>query len=85
MFEFLISGEDDQWQLKSLLQLAQVYVRQQQFKEAIDVCEDLLNRELTETDKQTTLNTMGRAYRKLGENHSAALCFAGVLPTKTVD
>jgi tetratricopeptide (TPR) repeat protein len=85
VFEFLISGDSDQWHLKSLLQLAQVYVRQQRVQDAIDICESLLARELTDAEKQTTLNTMGRAYRKLGENHSAALCFAGVLPTKTAD
>ena len=85
VFEFLIAGEIDQWHLKSRLQLAQVYLRKPRVQDCIDICESLLASELTEAEKQSTLNTMGQAYRLLGEHHSAALCFAGALPTRILD
>ena len=66
VFEFLISGDVDQWHSKSLLQLAQIYVRQQRLQDCIDICESLLARELTEAEKQTTLNTMGAPIENWG-------------------
>ncbi len=85
VFEFLIAGEIDQWHLKSRLQLAQVYLRGPRLQDCIDICESLLSSDLTEAEKQSTLNTMGQAYRIRGEHHSAALCFAGALPTRILD
>ena len=85
VFEFLISGES-----RPMAPQVPFAVGPGLFARAantgwIDICESLLSSELTEAEKQSTLNTMGQAYRKLGEHHSAALCFAGVLPTRILD
>ena len=84
VFEFLIDDEPDQWQQKSLLQLCQLLIRQKRATECLAICERLLDQELNESDKQITLTTMGRAYREMGEHHSAALCFAGMLPASAI-
>jgi tetratricopeptide (TPR) repeat protein len=85
VFEFLIKDENDPWVEKSLLQLAQIYLHQQQFQNCIDTCQRLWSGELDEIEKKSTLDAMGRAYRELGEHHSAALCFAGMLPASTME
>ncbi len=84
VFEFLLDDEPDQWQQKALLQLCQLFIQQKRTAECLAICERLLDDELNESDKKTTLNVMGRAYREMGEHHSAALCFAGMLPTTAI-
>ncbi len=84
IFEFLMEGDEDQWLENSLLQLAQIYVTRQRNRDCIMICEQLWGRSLSDAAKKTTLDAMGRAYRNLGEHHSAALCFAGMIPTQSV-
>ena len=38
--------------------------------------------ELDDQQKRTTLQLLGEAYQLKGEHHTAALCFAGMLPDK---
>lgn len=46
----------------------------------LDHCEQLWKWKLNEAQKSETLTYMGRAYRKMGRHHTAAVCFAGMIP-----
>ncbi|HMO14446.1 MAG TPA: tetratricopeptide repeat protein [Pirellulaceae bacterium] len=80
IFEFIRNEESNGWRKKALIQLAHIYLHQQKYKESLSACESLISDDLSDEDKQQTLNLMGRAYRQLGEHYSAALCFAGMIP-----
>ncbi len=81
VFEFLAEIEEpDTWSRRSLLQLAEIYIDMRRAEECINVCEQLFAQEMVEGDKQRALQCMGRAYRQLGQHHSAAICFAGMIP-----
>ena len=79
--EALIS-EEDEWTTPALRQLAQLYTETGQSDRCIRICKQLWEADLEETQKSFTLQVLGTAYQNKGEHHTAALCFAGVLPHK---
>ncbi len=85
IFKFLVGDGDDEWITKSLIQLAKIYAKEKRASECIEICGRLWSSNLDDEEKQTTLNMMGNSYRLLGEHHSAALCFAGMIPVKSTD
>lgn len=80
IFEALKKELDDTIADSSLLSLADLYQQQKKSKECIAICQQLLARKLEEEDIERVLQIMGKSYRQLGEMHSAALCFAGMVP-----
>ena len=80
LLEELIASESDTWRDKAQWQLAAIQLQRQQPADCLAACEALLSRSITEDDKKNILDLMGRSYRLLGQHHSAALCFAGVIP-----
>jgi tetratricopeptide (TPR) repeat protein len=85
IFKYLIAGGEDEWITKSLLQLAQIYETEKKASECIEICQRLWSNNLSDEEKQATLNMLGKSYRLLGEHHSAALCFAGMIPVKSAN
>jgi tetratricopeptide (TPR) repeat protein len=80
IFETLTQDMEDTIADSSLLSLAELYQQQKKSKECIAICQQLLVRKLEEADIERVLQIMGKSYRQLGEMHSAALCFAGMVP-----
>ncbi len=80
IFEPLIKDMDDVIADSSMFSLAELYQQQKKSKECISICQRLLARQLGEADIENVLQIMGKSYRQLGELHSAALCFAGMVP-----
>jgi tetratricopeptide (TPR) repeat protein len=80
VLEFLVSGEEDGWMDRSLIQLGSLYIQVKKNQEAIAVAERLLQRPLEEELKIQVLQFMGKAYRQMGQHHAAASCFAGLMP-----
>jgi tetratricopeptide (TPR) repeat protein len=79
--EFLISDQvDDLWRQQAMLHLTEIYATEGMAEKCIKLGERLLAADLNDSEKFTTLTSMGRAYRRLGEDHAAALCFLGMLP-----
>jgi hypothetical protein len=75
-----VEFDDDQWSRLALRQLAEIYVETRQAIACIETCKKLWESELTGEEKQAALEILGTAYQQLGEHHTAALCFAGMLP-----
>lgn len=80
VFEFLITGEEDEWIEKAVVQLIQTYDRQGRHQDAINTGEKNLEKILNENNRQLVLQAMGTSYRELGQHHAAAVCFAGLFP-----
>ncbi len=76
----LLSETDDQWSIQARVQMAATYLQLDNPSECLSQCEILLTSKISDERRQIILDLMGRAYRALGKHHSAALCFAGVVP-----
>ena len=71
---------DDRWSLLALEQLASIYSETDQTELCIRTCKQLWQANLTENQKRSALELLGGVFQQKGEHHSAALCFAGMLP-----
>ena len=80
IFTTLTNDLDATIAASSLMSLAELYQQQKMSKECIAICQQLLARQLEDSDIERVLQVMGKSYRQLGEMHSAALCFAGMVP-----
>lgn len=79
-FHNIANSDYDRWTRLALIQLAEIYVESRQTAACIETCKQLWQAELNDEEKQTTLEILGRAFQQKGKHHSAALCFAGLLP-----
>jgi tetratricopeptide (TPR) repeat protein len=76
----LLTQNNDRWRTLSLERLIKLYADTGQIDKCIAYCKTLWSADLTDEQKRTTLIVLGNAFQKQGEHHSAALCFAGILP-----
>lgn len=81
VFEFLTDSDTGIWRQHSMFHLSKLYLDRKQTKESLATSIQLLNFQLDQQQKEVVLHNMGTAYRILGKHHSAALCFAGMIPT----
>lgn len=75
-----LTESDDHWTLDALQELAKIYFETDQIELCIETSKRLWQTELDEDQKRNALTLLGSAYQKKGEHHTAALCFAGILP-----
>lgn len=80
LFEQLNEGKDV-WQKRASYQVALQNFEAGQTKRCIELGWELLKNEVDKQLEAETLHLLGRAFQRLGEHHSAALCFSGMLPT----
>lgn len=83
ILEYLIREDSEAWEKVARLQLAGLYSRNDMSERCIAICEQLMALPLTQAERAQTLNMMGYAYRQLDQHHTAALCFAGIIPSET--
>lgn len=76
----MVDTSGDLWSRRALRQLAEIFADNRQTSESIEACKKLWQLGLNEEEKQAVLQILGTAYQQQGEHHSAALCFAGLLP-----
>jgi hypothetical protein len=73
---------DDQWKIKGLLQMAQMLNDRSDTDSCIKICKQVWSSDLTLGQRDVVLRLLGTSYQSKGEHHSAALCFAGMLPDR---
>jgi lipopolysaccharide biosynthesis regulator YciM len=83
VFEFIVTGEEDEWLNRSLVQLGSLYAQAKRYEDTIQIGERLMKQPIDENLRLQTLQLMGKAYRELGQHHTAAICFAGMWPTNS--
>ena len=76
----LLTETSDRWRTASLENLVTLYADQGDIERSVEGCRLLWKLDLNEHQKTTTLMVLGHAFQLQGEHHSAALCFAGILP-----
>ena len=76
----LLTAANDNWTTLALVELARNYSESNQNELCIQTCRQLWQSELDETQKRYALELLGSAFQNKGEHHSAAICFAGMLP-----
>lgn len=77
-----LADVEDDWKRKSLLQLATIYNDQSMTEACITICKQVWKEELTLGQRDFVLKLLGKSYQTKGEHHTAALCFAGMLPDR---
>lgn len=75
-----LTTEHDQWELFSLEKLASLYFEQGDTNRCLETCMRLWTRSTDDESKKATLTMMGKALQQQGKHHSAATCFAGMVP-----
>lgn len=75
-----LTNNIDRWRTLALERLIKLYAENGKIDLCIATSKLLWKADLSEDQKRTTLQILGYAYQKRGEHHSAALCFAGILP-----
>ncbi len=75
-----LTNNVDRWRTLALERLVRIYAENGRIEQCIARCKLLWKADLSEEQKRTTLQILGHAYQRQGEHHTAALCFAGVLP-----
>ena len=76
----LLTDTNDQWRTLALERLIKLYIDNGKIDQSIAQCQQLWKAGLDDEQKRTTLKVLGEAYQQQGEYHTAALCFAGILP-----
>lgn len=76
-----IGEGNDTWQTQALHQVASLYFKAGKTKRCVEICRAILKKEIDAQQEEETLHLLGLAFQRQGEHHSAALCFAGMLPT----
>ncbi|MEL7497661.1 MAG: tetratricopeptide repeat protein [Planctomycetota bacterium] len=71
---------DPEWRTHALIRLSKIHAEQKRYEESLQACKSAFREELSEQQKSFLLQLMGEAFREQGQHHSAALCFAGMLP-----
>jgi len=85
MLEYLVSADEGVWQLQAMLHLTELYLERDRVEESLQLAYQLLSQEMDDENKHKLLHLMGRGYRMIGQHHSAALCFAGMIPKLAID
>ncbi|MBM4075329.1 MAG: hypothetical protein FJ267_06770, partial [Planctomycetes bacterium] len=78
MWTELSQSDHNIWEIRSHIKLAEMAFNQGKFADCVEICRALEGR--PELDSIHTLRLMGRAYERLNQNTSAALCYAGKWP-----
>lgn len=75
-----LTTDRDKWELFSLEKLASLYFEQGDTNRCLETCMQLWTLSSDDELKKTTLTIMGKALQQQGKHHSAATCFAGMVP-----
>lgn len=80
LFSKIDQGEGT-WRTRALYQIALLNFETGETKRCTEACWTLLKSEIEPRLEAETLHLLGLAFQRQGEHHSAALCFAGMIPT----
>jgi tetratricopeptide (TPR) repeat protein len=76
------AADDEVWSRQAITRLAVLKLKARKHGDCLTLCYELLQSSTDATEKKELLRLMGRAYEEQADHYSAALCFAGLVPTE---